>query len=259
MFASKINPILHLDKCEIINLRIFRSKPRLYSMHQTQYENSSEYNIDDEDETWLNAYNKGYVKLPSALFEKMIRNLELIYNKERNGEKLEAIMSVQLKESMKHSIMNLLIPYTCLNISEFTSMHCYWLEKRTKMKNSLIRSLQAPTPFGDRDSSKVFRSRVITRRPVTRRRKKIQSTQAKRENDRERIRYEENIIENIKHRESLRKELTFLEIKILLGILTMKRNVDKKNRKYEEVIRLGFTLIIKKMTNIKTIINIERS
>ena len=146
-----------------------------------------EYDLDNDDEDWLTAYNDGQNRLPAEKFEAMIWKLEV-----RCGEATEIamehratvatekgqIISYQDKcaamagtEALpKENALELLKDMSG-RPAIMEAVYEYWCTKRLKTGKPCLRRLQPPPAPNDANPFNVFRQREKTNRPQTRRRR----------------------------------------------------------------------------------------
>ena len=146
-----------------------------------------EYDLDNDDEDWLTAYNDGQNRLPAEKLELMIWKLEIAC-----GEANEAWMAqsaatatergqivsyqdrcVQMASTAalpKEKALELLTDISG-RPAILEAVYKYWTEKRLKTGKPCLRRLQPPPAPGDSNPFNVFRQREKTNRPQTRRRR----------------------------------------------------------------------------------------
>ena len=146
-----------------------------------------EYDLDNDDEDWLEAYNDGQNRLPAEKLELMIWKLEIAC-----GEANEAWMAqsaatatergqivsyqdrcVQMASTAalpKEKALELLTDISG-RPAILEAVYKYWTDKRAKTGKPCLRRLQPPPAPGDSNPFNVFRQREKTNRPQTRRRR----------------------------------------------------------------------------------------
>ena len=140
-------------------------------------DNYVEYDLDDEDEQWLEDFNGGFSLLTEEKFEAMLNALELAAGRAQEASLTGLPSSAVLdhskvyvsKEAAFESMRRLQARH-----ASCTAVYEYWLSKRRKLGMPLLRQFQPSVPLTDNDPYKVFRPRDKPTRPHTRR---------KREND----------------------------------------------------------------------------
>lgn len=140
-----------------------------------------EYDLDVEDEAWLQAFNGDQERLSPEKFETMLWRLDIA-----NAEATDRIFAFQGTATAER-----LTPEACATTDYFqredalqmleetcpsrdtirAAVYDYWLKKRAKLGQPLLRRLQAPTPLNNQDPFRVFRPRERIHRPQTRRRR----------------------------------------------------------------------------------------
>jgi hypothetical protein len=256
------------DENVLFNRNVENSNP-ITSFHEIWFSENIEYNIDDEDDYWLNKYNEGQIKLSSNSFENAIIQLEKVYSQEiirlkevREKLKIYKRRSTNRRskeEIAEHTAFKSLLKYFELNNTVANVVFSYWSEKRLRMGNLLIRKLQMyisiqqlATPYQDKDPNKVFRPRTFAKRAATRFFKKRRaSMQFKTSEIRMLMSNYQCLMNNLVYREKLKRKLSMIEINIL-GVLvklsTYVTYTERENIKYnknEATIRLGFKMILK--------------
>jgi len=236
--------------------RSVENSNRFTSSHEIWSSENIEYNIDDEDDYWLNKYNEGQMKLSSNLFENAIIQLEKVYSQEiiRLKEMREKLKIYKRRstnrrskeEIAEHTVFKLLLKYFELNNTVANAVFSYWSEKRLKMGNLLIRKLQLATPHQDKDPNKVFRPRTFAKRAATRYFKKRRaSMQFKTSEIRMLMSNYQCLMNNLVYREKLKRKLSMIEINILGFLVDYTESKNIKYNKNEATIRLGFKMILK--------------
>ncbi|GAV75800.1 EPL1 domain-containing protein, partial [Cephalotus follicularis] len=129
-----------------------------------------EYDLDNEDESWLQDFNKDRKILTSEKFESLLFKMEVLDHKarERAGVitptlgspipvilQLDAAIEALQAQSIRYSV--------------FQSIYNYWKEKRERWQKPILRRLQPPPPVNDTNPYNVFRPREKAHRLHTRR------------------------------------------------------------------------------------------
>ena len=146
-----------------------------------------EYDLDNEDEDWLTAYNDGQNRLPAEKFEAMIWKLEVccgeateIAMEHRAAVATEKgqIISYQDKcaamagtEALPKEKALELLKDMSGRPAIMEAVYEYWCAKRLKTGKPCLRRLQPPPAPNDANPFNVFRQREKTNRPQTRRRR----------------------------------------------------------------------------------------
>lgn len=146
-----------------------------------------EYDLDNEDEDWLEKYNDGQNRLPAEKLEVMIWKLETVCgeaNEERmaihaaNATEKGLVISYQEKCAMmagtealpKEKAVELLQDLSG-RPAILEAVYEYWCDKRRRTGKPCLRRLQPPPAPNDANPFNVFRQREKTNRPQTRRRR----------------------------------------------------------------------------------------
>ncbi|KAJ9534946.1 hypothetical protein QJQ45_029617 [Haematococcus lacustris] len=129
-------------------------------------EESVEYDLDNEDEDWLEALNcGGACRLSDTKFESMLWRLELLWS-----ECFEALPSDRSSAAALTSIA--CVPkHKAMVMLKWAAVFEYWAAKRRRLAKPILRRLQAPTNPNDTDPYHVFRPRERPNRPLLRRRR----------------------------------------------------------------------------------------
>eukprot|EP00252_Welwitschia_mirabilis_P025861 TRINITY_DN8242_c0_g1_i1.p1 TRINITY_DN8242_c0_g1~~TRINITY_DN8242_c0_g1_i1.p1 ORF type:complete len:461 (+),score=106.91 TRINITY_DN8242_c0_g1_i1:486-1868(+) len=148
-------------------------QPSSYVRGKVRAENSDyvEYDLDDEDEDWLQDFNKEKRVLSPERFESMLYKLEIMDHKAREravGSGATAAgpnVAVQLQfdpavEFLQSQCSRQFVPQAVYN---------YWKEKRERWQKPILRRLQPPPPVNDTNPYNVFRPREKAHRLHTRR------------------------------------------------------------------------------------------
>ncbi|CAA6672372.1 unnamed protein product [Spirodela intermedia] len=130
----------------------------------------TEYDLDDEDEDWLEEFNNERNILSAEKFESLLFKLEVLDHKTRERAGILALtfgspapVLLQL-DSAAEAIQSQSIRYTV-----FQSVYNYWKKKREQWRKPILRRLQPPPPVNDTNPYNVFRPREKTHRLYTRR------------------------------------------------------------------------------------------
>ncbi|KAL7235559.1 hypothetical protein ACSBR1_018950 [Camellia fascicularis] len=129
-----------------------------------------EYDLDNEDEDWLQEFNKEKKLLTTEKFEMILFKLEVLDHKarERAGvitATLGSPIPVLLQfDAAAEALLPLSVKYGVLQ-----SIYNYWKEKREQWQKPILRRLQPPPPVNDTNPYNVFRPREKAHRLHTRR------------------------------------------------------------------------------------------
>jgi enhancer of polycomb-like protein len=146
-----------------------------------------EYDLDNEDEDWLENYNDGSEVLSAEKFEEILWKLELACA-EANEKIMKAntamaaargqVISYQEKVDALGVVTNLpkdkaleLLQEISGKQAILTAVYEYWTDRRQRLKKPLLRRLQPPPAPNDSNPFNVFRPREKISRPQTRRRR----------------------------------------------------------------------------------------
>ncbi|KAG2433542.1 hypothetical protein HYH02_012659 [Chlamydomonas schloesseri] len=141
-----------------------------------------EYDLDNEDEDWLEAYNAGAAnRLSEEKFEQMLWRLET-----SNADANQRVMNepgyapdyrvlpaaVAATHNMsREEALSVLRKYATAREPILVAVYEYWKNKRERWGKPFMRRLQAPTNPSDTNPYNVFRPRERVNRPQTRRRR----------------------------------------------------------------------------------------
>jgi enhancer of polycomb-like protein len=146
-----------------------------------------EYDLDNDDEDWLETFNEGAESLTAEKFEEMLWKLELACA-EANEKIMKAntamaaargqVISYQEKVDALGVVTNLPKDKALELLQEISgkqailaAVYEYWVDKRKAMKKPILRRLQPPPAPNDTNPFNVFRPREKISRPQTRRRR----------------------------------------------------------------------------------------
>ena len=139
-----------------------------------------EYDLDNEDEDWLEQYNTGGAKLPDVKFERMLWKLELACAEATedallragasNAERTSATALAAIDHLPKDLALEVLLEVGVRDVIA-NDVYEYWAAKRRRWGKPVLRRLQAPTSASDTNPFNVFRPREKVNRPQTRRRR----------------------------------------------------------------------------------------
>ncbi|KAK9205453.1 hypothetical protein WN943_015720 [Citrus x changshan-huyou] len=130
-----------------------------------------EYDLDNEDEDWLDEFNRDQKLLPPEKFETLMFKLEVLDHKAREraglitptlGSPIPILLQLGVAiEALKDQ--------TTVGYAVFQSVYHYWKEKRERWQKPILRRLQPPPPVNDTNPYNVFRPREKAHRLHTRR------------------------------------------------------------------------------------------
>lgn len=146
-----------------------------------------EYDLDNEDEDWLEKYNDGQNRLPAEKFEHMLWKLEVACGDANEKIMREHLMqaaergqvvSYQDKCNIQAATKNItreqaleLLQDQAARQAILSAVYEYWIEKRAKTGKPCLRRLVPPPAPSDTNPFNVFRPREKIHRPQTRRRR----------------------------------------------------------------------------------------
>lgn len=130
-----------------------------------------EYDLDNEDEDWLDEFNMDQKLLPQEKFETLLFKLEVLDHKAREraglitptlGSPIPVLLQLGVAiEALKDQ--------TTVGYAVFQSVYHYWKAKRERWQKPILRRLQPPPPVNDTNPYNVFRPREKAHRLHTRR------------------------------------------------------------------------------------------
>ena len=146
-----------------------------------------EYDLDNDDEDWLEKYNDGQNRLPAEKFEVMIWKLEVSCGEANDAQmaitaaaatERGQIISYQDKcaamagtDALPKEKALELLKEVSGRPAILEAVYVYWCEKRKRTGKPCLRRLQPPPAPNDANPFNVFRQREKTNRPQTRRRR----------------------------------------------------------------------------------------
>lgn len=146
-----------------------------------------EYDLDNDDEDWLEKYNDGQNRLPGEKLEVMIWKLEtacgeandtnMANNAALAAEKgqiisyAEKCAAVASTEALTREKALELLQEVSVRPAILEAVYNYWTAKRKRTGKPCLRRLQPPPAPNDNNPFNVFRQREKTNRPQTRRRR----------------------------------------------------------------------------------------
>ncbi|KAL3814585.1 hypothetical protein ACJIZ3_015853 [Penstemon smallii] len=177
-----------------------------------------EYDLDNEDEDWLQEFNKERKTLIAEKLETIIFKLEVLDHKAREragiitptlGSPIPVILTF---DAAVEALQALSIKY-----GVFQSIFSYWKEKRERWQKPILRRLQPPPPVNDTNPYNVFRPREKTHRLHTRRMQRrennVQSFEKLRQ-VRRNLDQAKTILEALIKREEKKRELVESEVNL---------------------------------------------
>ncbi|XP_072962903.1 uncharacterized protein [Typha angustifolia] len=129
-----------------------------------------EYDVDNEDEDWLEEFNHERKILPTEKFEILLFKLEVLDHKTREragvitptfGSPVPVLLQIDAAMEALQSLS--------VRFAVFQSVYNYWKAKRERWQKPILRRLQPPPPVNDTNPYNVFRPREKAPRLHTRR------------------------------------------------------------------------------------------
>ncbi|KAI3448401.1 hypothetical protein Pfo_005066 [Paulownia fortunei] len=129
-----------------------------------------EYDLDNEDEDWLQDFNKERKTLVAEKLETIIFKLEVLDHKarERAGV-IAATLGSPIPVLLTFDAAVEALQAFSIKYGVFQSIYNYWKEKRERWQKPILRRLQPPPPVNDTNPYNVFRPREKAHRLHTRR------------------------------------------------------------------------------------------
>ncbi|KAL1811726.1 hypothetical protein DCAR_0623855 [Daucus carota subsp. sativus] len=182
-----------------------------------------EYDLDNEDEDWLQEYNRDRKTLEAEKLETILFKLEALDHKAREragviAPTLGSPVSVLLTFDAAVEALQAL----SINFGVFRSIYNYWKEKRDRWQKPILRRLQPPPPVNDTNPYNVFRPREKAHRLHTRRMQRRENNvqsfeklrQVRRNLDQAKILLEALIKREEKKREVMESEVSLQRIQL---------------------------------------------
>uniref|UniRef100_A0A1D1XTW9 Enhancer of polycomb-like protein n=1 Tax=Anthurium amnicola TaxID=1678845 RepID=A0A1D1XTW9_9ARAE len=177
-----------------------------------------EYDLDNEDEDWLQEFNNERKILSSEKFESLLFKLEVLDHKtrERAGMVVPTLGSpvpvlLQL-DAAAEALQSLSIRYAVLQ-----SVYSYWKKKRGQWQKPILRRLQPPPPVNDTNPYNVFRPREKSHRhhtrKMTRRENNVHSFEKLRQ-VRRNLEQAKTVLETLIKREEKKREVVESEVSL---------------------------------------------
>ncbi|GBF97060.1 hypothetical protein Rsub_09533 [Raphidocelis subcapitata] len=207
-----------------------------------------EYDLDNEDEDWLEAYNTGGAKLSDTKFERMLWKLELACAEATEDALMRAGASVAERTSAtalaaidhlgKDLALGVLLEVGARDVIA-NDVYEYWAAKRRRWGKPILRRLQAPTSASDTNPFNVFRPREKVNRPQTRRRRdNPEECMEKLRSMQDNVRAALGIVCEIIRRERRKRDLTHTEVE-LQRIRVRQRHDPRTNGSLEDAAQFG--------------------
>lgn len=177
-----------------------------------------EYDLDNEDDDWLQDFNKERRILSSEKFEFLLFKLEVLDHKARERAGV-------ITPTLGSPIPVLLQPDVAIEALQAQSfryaviqpVYNYWKEKRERWQKPILRRLQPPPPVNDTNPYNVFRPREKAHRLHTRRMQRrennVQSFEKLRQ-VRRNLDQAKTILEALIKREEIKREVMETEVSL---------------------------------------------
>eukprot|EP00850_Spirogloea_muscicola_P000864 SM000003S11109 [mRNA] locus=s3:1036341:1040455:+ [translate_table: standard] len=177
-----------------------------------------EYDLDDEDEDWLDQFNDERKILPPEKFEWMLYKLELLDHRQREKAGIGLLVlgnpvPIMLQREMAYEILRTQTTRQAVT----AAVYDYWKAKRERWQKPILRRLQPAPSNNDTNPFNVFRPRERVHRPHTRR-------MQRRENDvhsfeklrqvRKKLEEAKILLLELQRREAKKKELVECEVQL---------------------------------------------
>ncbi|KAI4369313.1 hypothetical protein MLD38_017767 [Melastoma candidum] len=189
-----------------------------------------EYDLDNEDEDWLEDYNKDHTEFSHKRFEGLLFRLEVLDHKAREkagivaptlGSPIPVLLQL---EAAAEALQTFQVKYAVLE-----SVYSYWKEKRERWQKPILRRLQPPPPVNDSNPYNVFRPREKAHRLHTRRMQRrennVQSFEKLRQ-VRRNFEQAKVILEALIKREERKRDVMENEVSLQRFHLTFKQEID---------------------------------
>ncbi|KAJ8549819.1 hypothetical protein K7X08_033526 [Anisodus acutangulus] len=182
-----------------------------------------EYDLDNEDEDWLQEFNRERKVLAAEKLETILYKLEVLDHKAREragvivntlGSPVPVLLSF---DAAVEALQSLSIKY-----GVFQSIYNYWKGKRERWQKPSLRRLQPPPPVNDTNPYNVFRPREKAHRLHTRRMQRRENNtqsfeklrQVRRNLDQAKIILEALIMREEKKREVIESEIVLQRLQM---------------------------------------------
>lgn len=128
-----------------------------------------EYDLDDEDEDWLEEFNEAEEILTAEKFETILFKLEILDYKARERAGVVIPLGSPVPVFLQFDAAAEAILSQSLTYGAVESIYNYWNDKRERLQRPILRRLQPPPPSNDTNPYNVFRPREKAHRLHTRR------------------------------------------------------------------------------------------
>ncbi|KAL7124964.1 hypothetical protein ABFS83_14G084100 [Erythranthe nasuta] len=189
-----------------------------------------EYDLDNEDEDWLEEFNKERNTLAAEKLETIIFKLEVLDHKarERAGV-ITPTLGSPIPVLLTFTAAVEALQAFSIKYGVFQSIYNYWKEKRERWQKPILRRLQPPPPVNDTNPYNVFRPREKAHRLHTRRMQRrensVQSFEKLRQ-VRRNLDQAKTILEALIKREEKKRELVESEVALQRIQMQYKNETD---------------------------------
>ncbi|KAH7440534.1 hypothetical protein KP509_04G111800 [Ceratopteris richardii] len=186
-----------------------------------------EYDLDDEDDDWLEELNREKTILSEESFEWLLYKLEILDFKAR-----ERMGSIAMFGVPVHVLLHQEAAFEALRTqvskpAVFTAIFEYWKTKREKWQKPILRRLQPPPPVNDTNPFNVFRPREKVHRPHTRRMQRRENDVLSFEKLRQihcNLEQARSLLGILQKREEKKRELLDIEVNLQRTRITLKHD-----------------------------------
>eukprot|EP00249_Psilotum_nudum_P021124 c27981_g2_i1 orf=317-1837(-) len=194
-----------------------------------------DYDLDDEDEDWLQQFNNERNILSPERFEWMLYKLEILDHKarERTGGML-ATNGAPMFVVLQHDVAVEVLRSQSSRTTVLSAVYEYWKAKREQWQKPILRGLQPAPSVNDTNPFNVFRPREKAHRPHTRRMQRrenaVQSFKKLRQVHRN-LEQARALLGMIQKREVKKREIVECELHLQRVQITMKHDsqIDDEN------------------------------
>ncbi|OVA04267.1 Enhancer of polycomb-like [Macleaya cordata] len=128
-----------------------------------------EYDLDNEDEDWLQEFNNERKILTAEKFESLLFKLEVLDHKTRERAGVITPLGSPVPALLQLDAAVELLQSQSIRYAICQSVYNYWKAKRDRWQKPILRRLQPPPPVNDTNPYNVFRPREKAHRLHTRR------------------------------------------------------------------------------------------
>ncbi|KAI3918773.1 hypothetical protein MKX01_042093 [Papaver californicum] len=197
-----------------------------------------EYDLDNEDEDWLQEFNNERQILTAEKLEILLFKLEVLDHKTRERAGVIIPLGSPVPALLQLDVAIELLLSQSLRYNVCQSVYSYWKEKRDRWHKPILRRLQPPPPVNDTNPYNVFRPREKAHRLHTRRMQRrennVQSFEKLRQ-VRRNLDQAKTVIEALIKREEKKREVMESEISL--------QRIQTKYKNETQLIEDGFDLL----------------